>query len=53
MKIPIKRFVDDPSLPWEERFKRLLAHHEEETKWMFEELKRLEQQVKYAQTRQQ
>lgn len=34
MKIPIKAFKDDPSLSWEERFNRLLQHHEEETKWL-------------------
>lgn len=34
MKVKIKRFVDDPSKTWEERFKLLLTHHEEETKWL-------------------
>lgn len=34
MKVKIKRFADDPSKTWEERFKLLLAHHEEETKWL-------------------
>ncbi len=40
MKIPIKKYVDDPSLSWEERYKRLEAHHTEETQWMYAELKR-------------
>lgn len=34
MKIPIKKYVDDEFLTWEERYKRLMTHHEEETKWL-------------------
>lgn len=28
---PIKRYKDDESLSWEERYERLMAHHEQET----------------------
>lgn len=45
MKIPIKKYVDNPSLSWEERYKKLLAHHEEESKWMFAELQRMEKEL--------
>ena len=34
MKIPIKRYVMDESLSWEERYRKLEAHHEEETKYL-------------------
>lgn len=34
MKIPIKKYEDDPSLSWEERYKRLEAHHLEETSFI-------------------
>jgi hypothetical protein len=43
MKIPIKRYVMDESLTWEERYRQLEAHHEEETTWMAEEIRQLEQ----------
>ena len=33
MKIPIKKWVDDPTKTWKLRFNELKAHHEEETKW--------------------
>jgi hypothetical protein len=42
MKIPIKRFIDDPSKSWEERFNILLKHHEEETKWLIKQFETLE-----------
>lgn len=42
MKIPIKAFRDDSSLSWEERFNRLLAHHEEETKFLIGKINELE-----------
>lgn len=38
MKIPIKAFRDDQSISFEERFNRLLAHHEEETKFLIAKL---------------
>lgn len=46
MKIPIKKFVDDETLSYQERFERLLKHHEEETKWMYNKLK--EYKKKYS-----
>lgn len=41
-KIKIKRFVDDESLSWEERFKKLEAHHKEETQFLINEIETLE-----------
>lgn len=32
----------DESLPWEERYKQLEAHHKEETEWMIVRIKELE-----------
>lgn len=34
MKIPIKRYVMDENLSWEERYRQLEVHHEEETKFL-------------------
>ena len=42
-RIPIKRYVDDPSLTWEERYARLLKHHEEETKFLVSTIEELEE----------
>jgi len=42
MKIPIKKYVMDESLSWEERYRQLEKHHEEETEWMIGEIRRLE-----------
>ena len=44
-RIPIKRYVDDPLLTWEERYARLLTHHEEETKFLISTIEELEAQV--------
>ncbi len=44
-RIPIKRYVDDPQLSWEERYARLLMHHEEETKFLISTIEELEAQV--------
>jgi hypothetical protein len=44
-RIPIKRYVDEPSLAWEDRYARLLAHHEEETKFLISTLEELEAKV--------
>jgi hypothetical protein len=41
MKIPIKRYVDDPSLPWDARYRRLEDHHRIETEWLVGEVERL------------
>lgn len=48
MKIPIKAFRDDDTLSWKKRFKLLLAHHEEETIWMFQKLCELEDRLEKA-----
>ena len=42
-RIPIKRYADDPSLTWEERYARLLKHHEEETKFLVSTIEKLEE----------
>jgi hypothetical protein len=42
MKIPIKKYVMDESLPWEERYRQLEAHHEEETKFLIGHCNELE-----------
>ena len=36
MKISIKKYVDDASLTWEERYRKLEAHHTEETTYLIE-----------------
>jgi DnaJ-class molecular chaperone len=46
MKIPIKKYVMNENLSWEERYKQLESHHNEETKWMIEEIKKLELDLK-------
>lgn len=46
MKIPIKKFTDDLSKSWRERFKLLKVHHEEETKYLIEQIKLLEDKLK-------
>ena len=45
MKIPIKKYIDDPQLSWEERYKKLEQHHKEETEYLISEVKRLEKYV--------
>lgn len=42
--IKVKKFVDDPSLSWEERYKRLEKHHEEETKFLIEYIEKLKEE---------
>ena len=49
-RIPIKRYVDDTSLPWEERYQRLLTHHAEETTFLIQRIEELEQQLDGAST---
>lgn len=41
-KIPIKKYIDDPSLTWEERYKVLEAHHLEETTFLIKRIEELE-----------
>jgi len=45
MKIPIKKYVMDESLSWEERYRQLEAHHKEETGWMIKEIKEVEAEL--------
>jgi hypothetical protein len=45
MKISIKAYVMDESLSWEERYKQLEAHHNEETKWLIRRIASLEEIV--------
>jgi hypothetical protein len=46
VKIPIKKYVMDESLSWEERYKKLDAHHLEETTFLLEHIKELEEQIR-------
>ena len=46
MKIPIKKYIDNSSLSWEQRYKKLDDHHLEETSWMIKEIKKLEDAIK-------
>lgn len=39
--IKVKRYVDDESLTWEERYKRLMEHHIEETTFLIDEVNKL------------
>ena len=41
-RIPIKKYEDDPSLPWQERYRRLEAHHLEETSFLIARIGELE-----------
>lgn len=41
-KIPIKAYVMDDSLSWEERYKQLEKHHTKETAILIKEIERLE-----------
>lgn len=48
MKMRIKKYVDDTTLTWEERYKRLEAHHLEETKELIQTIKDLEEKLYIA-----
>jgi len=37
--IKVKKFVDDNSLTWEERYKRLEEHHLQETNFLIEKIR--------------
>jgi len=39
--IKVKRYVDDETLSWEERYNRLMKHHEEETTFLIDEVNKL------------
>lgn len=45
MKIPVKKYIMNSTLSWEERYKELEKHHQEETAWLISEIKRLEPAV--------
>ncbi len=47
MKIPIKKYVMNESLSWEERYKELEKHHKEETDFLINEVKRLEFELEH------
>lgn len=42
-RIPIKKYVDDPKLSWEERYRRLEAHHKEETEFLIKTIGEFEE----------
>lgn len=42
MKIPIKKYILDETLSWEDRYKKLEAHHLEETSYLIERIKDME-----------
>lgn len=44
-KIPIKRYVMDESLSWEERYKQLDNHHQEETSFLIATIERFERNL--------
>lgn len=46
-KLQIKKFVDDPSLTWKERYDKLQAHHLEETRELMEVIEDLESALEY------
>jgi hypothetical protein len=39
--IKVKRFVDDPSLTWEERYKLLEEHHTKETSFLIDKIREM------------
>ncbi len=46
-KIPIKKYVMNEALSWEERYRQLEKHHEEETKFLIGRIEELEKLVKH------
>ena len=46
--IRVKRFVDDESKSWEERFKALEEHHLKETNFLIDEVRSLAKEVDEA-----
>lgn len=39
--IKVKRYVDDESLSWEERYRRLEKHHLEETNFLIDKVREI------------
>lgn len=48
-RIPTKKYKMDEKLSWEERYKQLEKHHEEETALLIEKIELLELQVEELQ----
>lgn len=44
-RITIKKYVMDETLSWEERYKKLEAHHKEETEFLIRRIESLEEFV--------
>ncbi len=44
-RIPIKKYVDDETLSWEERYRHLESHHKEETEFLIKRIEELEYEV--------
>ena len=45
MKIPVKKYVDDIDLSFDDRFYILRDHHEKETAWLINRVRELEDKV--------
>lgn len=45
--IKVKKYVDDESLSWEERYKRLLEHHEKETNFLINNIDSIAETVHF------
>ncbi len=43
--IKVKRYVDDESLSWEERYQRLDKHHVEETNFLIDKLSEIVKEI--------
>lgn len=43
--IKVKRYVDDPSLTWEERYRKLEEHHQKETEFLIKTCRELACQI--------
>jgi hypothetical protein len=43
--IKVKRYVDDESLSWEERYQRLDKHHIEETNFLIDKLREIVKEI--------
>lgn len=46
-RMQIKKYKDDPTLTWEERYKKLEAHHLEETKELIRVIQELEAELEF------
>ena len=43
--IKVKRYVDDESISWEERYQRLDKHHVEETNFLIDKLSEIVKEI--------